>query len=177
MLAVLVEMLCDFQWRTMEDSLSEGSSSLMTLCLELAAMTAICNENAVARDFYLSAYTHSMTLNIIRVNDQKKAQKLFAPYCTDWTEQDFATAETLVSGIEYATLMNTPASPALPVRLAGALNGIMRIYNVPQTKIDECIQKVLQLNYQSIGRRVLDEFKSYVHGVSEDQLKQYLLKQ
>ena len=40
MLAVLVEMLCDYQWKTMESSLNEGSSSLMTLCLELAAMAA-----------------------------------------------------------------------------------------------------------------------------------------
>jgi cellulose synthase/poly-beta-1,6-N-acetylglucosamine synthase-like glycosyltransferase len=116
-------------------------------------------------------------LNIIRINDQKKAQKLFAPYCNGWTEQNFATAETLVSGIEYATLMNTPASPALPVRLAGALSGIMKIYNVPQEQIDECIRKVLQLDYQSIGRRVLNDFKAYVHSVSEEQLKQYLLKQ
>lgn len=177
LLAVLVKMLCDFQWRSMEIALEEGSSPLMALCLELAAMTSICEENDVARDFYLSAYTHSMTLNIIRVSDQKKAEKLFASYCAGWQNMTFAKAETLVSGIEYATLMNTPCSPSLPVRLAGALKAILKIYDVPNNEVDDCIKRVLQMDYQTIGRLVLKEFTDYVHNVSEQQLEHYLLKQ
>ena len=176
LLSVLVEMLCDFQWHSMEVSLSEGSSSLMTLCLELAAMAAICEEDEVARDFYLSVYRHPMTLDIIRVNDQKKAQKLFAAYCPDWDDVKFAQMETLVSGIEYATLMNTPSSPELPVRIAGALWNIMRLYTVPVELCHEYIDRVLQMDYKSIGRRVLQDFKDYVHSVSENQLEQYLMK-
>ena len=177
LLAVLVKMLCDFQWRSMEIALEEGSSPLMALCLELAAMASICEENDVARDFYLSAYTHPMTLNIIRVSDQKKAEKLFADYCANWQSMTFAKAETLVSGIEYATLMNTPCSPSLPVRLAGALKAILKIYDVPDNEVDACIKKVLQMDYQIIGRQVLKEFTDYVHNVSEHQLEIYLLKQ
>lgn len=177
LLAVLVEMLCDFQWKTMEVALDEGSSSLMALCLELPAMAAICEENSIARDFYLSAYTHSMTLDTIRVNDRKKAKRIFSPYCSDWTEQDFAEAEILVSGIEYATLMNTDCSPELSVRIAGALRGILKIYGVPDAQCDACIQKVLQMDYRTIGRRVLKDFINYVRNVSESQLERYLLKQ
>ena len=176
LLAVLVEMLCDFQWHSMEASLQEGSSPLMALCLELAAMAAICEENNVARDFYLSVYRHPKTLDIIRVNDQKKAKKLFAEYCTDWDDVKFAQMETLVSGIEYATLMNTPSSPELPVRIAGALWNIMRLYTVPVELCHAYIDQVLQMDYQNIGRRVLQEFKDYVHSVTESQLEQYLLK-
>ena len=137
LLAVLVEMLCDFQWQTMEVALEEGSSPLMALCLQLSAMASICEENDIARDFYLSAYKYPMTLDIIRVNDEKKARTLFAPYCTAWQDCKFAEAETLVSGIEYATLMNTPSSPQLPVRLEGALKTILKIYGVPDTSCDE----------------------------------------
>lgn len=176
MLAVLVEMLCDFQWNTMEASLNEGSSQLMPLCLELAAMAAICEENSVARDFYISAYTHSQTLDIIRVNDQKKAQRLFASYRSGWTDGDYAGAETLVSGIEYSTLMNTAASPALPTRISSALKAILSIYGVPPEESDECIRNVLQLDYQNIGRQILQEFKSFVHNITNEQLDQYLLK-
>ena len=177
LLAVLVEMLCDFQWQSMEKALEEGSSPLMALCLELAAMTAICEENEIARDFYLSAYMHPATLNIIRVNDQKKAQKLFAPYCDGWEDWKFAEAENLVSGIEYATLMNTACSPSLPVRIAGALKAIMKMYGVPDAQCDECIERVLQMDYRSIGRRVLNEFNAYIRNVSEEQLTEYILKQ
>ena len=176
LLAVLVEMLCDFQWYSMEVALDEGSSPLMALCLELAAMTAICEENKVARDFYISAYTHPMTLDIIRVNDQRKARKLFADFCSHWQDLNYAEAETLVSGIEYATLMNTACSPELPIRLAGALKTILKIYGVPDVPCEDCIQKVLKMDYRSIGRSVLREFTDYVRNVSEEQLEQYLLK-
>ena len=177
LLAVLVKMLCDFQWHSMEVALDEGSSPLMTLCLELAAMTAICDENEIAKDFYLSAYSHTMTLNIIRLRDQEKARKLFADYCGHWTEIEFIEAETLVSGIEYATLMKTPCSPELPVRLAGAMKAIMNISGVPNEAAESCIQRVLQMDHLNIGRAVLREFTDYVRNVGEEQLEQYLLKQ
>lgn len=177
LLAVLVEMLCDFQWQSMEKALEEGSSPLMALCLELAAMASICEENEIARDFYLSVYMHPTTLNIIRENDQKKAKKLFGSYCAGWEEWNYAEAETLVSGIEYATLMNTACSPALPVRIAGALKCIMKMYGVPDGQCDGCIERVLQMDYRSIGRRVLDEFNAYIRSVSEEQLTEYILKQ
>ena len=174
LLAVLVKMLCDFQWRSMESALGDGSSHLMTLCLELAAMTAICEENPVSRDFYLSAYTHPMTLDIIRVSDQKKAEKLFADYCSHWESMHFAEAETLVSGIEYTTLMNTPSSPPLDVRLSGALKTILKIYGVSDGEVNQCIEKVLQTDYRRIGRQVLAQFTDYVHNVTEEQLENFL---
>lgn len=177
LLSVLVEMLCDFQWRSMNVALAENNSPLMALCLELSAMAAICDENNVARDFYISAYTHPMSLNIIRTNDQLKAQKLFGAYCEGWEDWNYAEAETLVSGIEYATLMSTPCSPALPIRIAGALKTIMKMYGVPDNECDQCIQQVLQMDYRSIGRRVLQEFTDFVRNISEEQLEQYLLKQ
>lgn len=175
LLTVLVKMLCDFQWSSMEIALDEGSSPLMALCLELAAMTAMCEENEIARDFYLSAYKYSMTLNTIRTSDQKKNAKIFAPYCKDWEPWQFVQAETLVSGIEYGTLMNTPCSPELPVRLSGALRAIMKIHGVPDDECTRCINHVIQMNYRSIGQRVLQEFSDFVHNVSESQLEHYLL--
>lgn len=176
LLAVLVEMLCDFQWHTIEVALDEGSTSLMAMCLELPAMAAICEENAVAKDFYLSAYTHPMTLDIIRTNDQKKAKKIFAFCCADWQDVDFAEAEVLASGLEYATLMTTTGSPELSVRIAGAMRGILKIYGVPDDQCEECIQKVLEMDYRSIGRHFMKNFTEYVRDVSEEQLEQYLLK-
>jgi len=40
-LAVLVELLCEFQDEMMEQSIDEGKTSLMALCMELTAMAAI----------------------------------------------------------------------------------------------------------------------------------------
>lgn len=166
-LTVLVEMLCDFQWKMMERETDEGKSSLLALCLELTAIAAICEESEIGKDFYLSVYTHPMTLEIIRKSDEKKAKQVFGEYCKDWQENNYREAETLVSGIEYATIMTTENSAPLDVRIAGAMCGVMMIYNVPTEIRMMKIQKVLAMDYRAIGRRILNEFIQYV----EEQTK------
>ena len=162
LLAILVEKLCEFQWQMMNQTVDEGKTSLMAICLELVAMAAICEENEIAKDFYLSSYTNPMCLEIIRKSDTRRAKEVFGEYCTGWNEEDFAEAETLVSGIEYATLMTTPASASLEVRIAGALNQIMTLYNVPENIRKMKIDKVLTMDYASIGRRIFTEFTEYI---------------
>ena len=167
LLAELVDMLCEFQWKMMEDETSGGKSSIMALALELVAMASMCEEDEKAKNFYISAYTSALSLEIIRRNDAKRAKELFSEYCINWTEEQFVEAETLVSGIEYATLMTTGDSAPLNVRIAGAVNTVLRIYNVPEEIIDKTLDKVLVMNYRRIGKRVLKEFKEYVENVTE----------
>lgn len=162
LLALLVEKLCDFQWQMMNQTVDEGKTSLMAICLELVAMAAICEENEIAKDFYLSSYTNPMCLEIIRRSDTRRAKEVFGEYCADWNDENFAEAETLVSGIEYATLMTTPASASLEVRIAGALNQIMTLYNVPEDVRKMKIDKVLAMDYGNIGRRIFTEFTEYI---------------
>ncbi|MBR2160134.1 MAG: TetR/AcrR family transcriptional regulator, partial [Clostridia bacterium] len=40
LLAVLVEELCDFQWKLMEEEAQEGVNSLLAYCLELTTMVS-----------------------------------------------------------------------------------------------------------------------------------------
>lgn len=168
LLAVLVDMLCEFQWKLMEHEADEGISSVMAVCLELMSMASACEENEVAKDFFISAYSSPVTLDIIRKNDAERAKKVFADYCENWTDEQFAEAEILVSGIEYATLMTTDDTVPLDVRITGALNQIMMIYNVPEELRKIKIQKVVAMDYRNIGKRILNEFIEYVEKVNED---------
>lgn len=174
LLALLVEMLCDFQWHIMQTVQNEGNSQIFSLCLELPAIAAVCEENSIAKDFYISAYTHEMTLDIIRRNDTRKAQKVFKDYCSAWTDQDFVEAENIASGIEYAVLMTTDCSNPLPVRLRSSLTAILRLYGVPEPLRTQEIKKVLDVDYRGIGRQVLNEFTQYVHDVTEEQIEEFL---
>lgn len=170
LLAELVDLLCGFQWKMMEVEAQEGVSSLMAICLELAAMAVICEEDEPAKDFYLSAYCSPLCLGIIRTNDAARAKEVFGEYCPDWTEEQFAGAEILVSGIEYATLMTAGPPVSLETRLAGALDAILGIYHVPPEIRKEKINRLLTLNYRGIGRRVLKEFKTYVDEANDQAL-------
>ncbi len=172
LLTELIDMLCSFQWKMMEQEADEGYSSVMAICLELMSMASMCEEDDIARDLYLSAYTSPMSLAKIRLNDAHRAKQVFAQYCHNWTNEQFAEAETLVSGIEYATLMTTPDSAPLGVRIAGALELILSIYNVPEELRAMKIQRVLDMDYRSIGQRVLAEFREYVQRTNHDALEQ-----
>lgn len=176
LLAELVEILCDFQWKMMEDEANEGYSSIMAVCLELTAMAVMCEEDAIAKDLYISAYSSPLSLEIIRRNDAERAKQVFGDYCGGWSDELFAEAETLVSGIEYATLMTTPDSAPLDVRISGALNSILQTYRVPEETRKIKIAKVFAMDYRSIGRRVLKEFKEFVAQTNEHALEQLIYK-
>lgn len=174
LLVEMVDMLCDFQWEQVRRCLEDGESLLMAVCLELTAMTAICEENEIAKDFYIAAYTHPMTLEIIRRNDAKRAQVVFEEYCRDWTRQQYSEAETLVSGIEYATLMTTTDSAPVDVRIVGALNNILCIFGVPEALQAKNISQVLAMDYVAIGRQMLERFIAFIEETNEQAFDELL---
>jgi len=174
LLAVLVHMLCDFQWKMMQNKVEEGNTSVMALCLELMTMAAMCEDDEVAKDLYISAYTHPLTLEIIRKNDAQRAKMVFAEYCPEWEHHHFTEAEILVSGIEYTTLMTAGEPVALDIRIAGALNTILMTYHVPEEIRQMKIGKILAMDCRELGKRVLNEFRDYVEETNEQAFEDLL---
>lgn len=167
LLAELVDLLCRFQWIRMEEEANEGFSSIMAICLELTSMASACESDPVIKDFFLSAYSSPMCLQIIRKNDADRAKKVFGSYRPDWTDEQYAEAEILCSGIEYATLMTVDDSVGLETRIAGALHNILGIYGIPGELRQAKIQKVFSLDYRNLGKQVLREFREYVEQANE----------
>lgn len=73
MLSELVGMLCDFQWKMMEQEANDGINSVMAICLALTVMTSASEENEVIKDFFLSSYFSARCLETIRRNDKNRA--------------------------------------------------------------------------------------------------------
>ncbi len=170
LLAKLVDMLCTFQQKLMEEEAAEGTSSLMALCLELLTIAAACEQDEIAKDFFLSSYRSEMAMEIIRKNEVERAKQVFREYCADWSDAWFEEAAALVSGIEYATLMTTANSAPLEVRIGGALRTIMGIYRVPSELRERKIQKALTMDYRKLSLRILKEFREYVDRSTEQAL-------
>ena len=170
MLAELVEMLCKYQWKMMEDEAKDGYSSIKAICLELLTIASACEQDEVAKDFFLSSYQSEMCMEHIRKNDTERAKEVFKEYCADWSDEYFSEAEALVSGIEYATLFTTSDAAPLDIRVAGALRTILSIYNVPKALRDKKIKKVLSMIYQKLGLDTLKKFRKYVDQTTEQAL-------
>ena len=172
LLAELVDMLCGFQWKMMEVEANDGISSVVAICLELTIMAAACEMDTIIKDFFISAYSSPRCLEIIRRNDSTRSKQVFAAYCPDWTEEQFAAAEVMVSGLEYATLMTAGEPVPLETRLRESLNCILQIYNIPEQTREMKIQRVLKMDYRGISKRVLDKFKNYVARANEQALEE-----
>ena len=173
-LAVLVEMMCDYQWKEMEHAADEGQSSLLAYCLELTTLVAIGEEIPQMQDFLTAAYTHPMTLDFIRTNDTEKIKRVFGAYTEGWNEERFHAVEAIVSGIEYGTLVRTEHSVTVEHRIEGALDTIMMLFGVPEDMRRAKIAKVLAMDYRAIGRKIYADFKAYVTETNEHALDEVL---
>ena len=173
LLAEVVDILCDFQWQLMKRVTEEGATPLMAVCFEMMTMASACEQSEIAKDFYLSSYTSPLTLEIIRKNDAERAREVFGEFCPNWSDTQYIEAENLISGIEYATFMTTASSAPLDVRISGALNAIMLIYNVPEEKRRDKIKKAMDLDYRSYGRLILTEFIKYVEETNENAYEEF----
>ena len=178
LLAELVEYLCRYQWLTMEAANEDGKSPLYSYCMELASMAALCRKDAIARDFYLSSYTHPISLEMIRKNDTIKTKQVFQEFCPDFTDENFRNLENIVSGIEYATLAtDNPDDASFENMLEYTLDCILFMYRVPEEIRQMKIKKVLRSNYQQVAQQMLKDFPAYVEANTEQALeaaKQYL---
>ncbi len=176
MLAELVDILAGYQHKLMEEETRDGYSSIMAVCLELLTIASACEQDEVAKDFFLSTYRSQICMDLIRKNDKERAKKVFKDYCSDWTDERFEEAETLVSGIEYALLMTTSNSVSLELRISGALNTILSIYNVPEDVRKQKIEKILAMDYKSLGLDTLKKFRKYVDKTTEQALHNLLAR-
>lgn len=168
LLAVLVDELFRFQAMLMEHYVQEGKSSLLAYCLELTSIAAACEEDLVARDFYCAVYSSALTLDMIRQNDTEKTKNVFSAFRPDWTEQQWISTEDIVSGIEYATIRPDGHNTPLEVRIENALNTILWLYGVPKELRQAKIQKVLSMDYRSLGTGILSTFREYIDNATEE---------
>ena len=173
-LAVLVQMMIDYQWKEMESAADEGKSSLLAYCLELSTLVSISEEYPEMQDFIAAAYSHPMTLDLIRANDVEKIKTVFENYTEGWDEERYTEMEAIISGIEYATIMKTEHSASVARRLEGALDSIMLLLGVPEEVRKRKLGKVLSMDYLSIGRKVYQDFKQYVTETNEHLLEEIL---
>jgi len=171
-LAVLVQMMIDYQWKEMEKAADEGKSSLLAYCLELSTLVAIADEFPEMNDFIAAAYSHPMTLELIRANDTEKVKQVFSEHTRGWDDEKYTEMEAITSGIEYATVMKTEHSASVEHRIEGALNTIMILFDVPEEIRKTKITKVLNMDYRAIGRRVYEDFKKYVTETNEHNLEE-----
>jgi AcrR family transcriptional regulator len=172
LLAVVVDMLFEFQELKLEAAANEGQSSLLAYCLALATIVAVCEENEAARDFFVASYSSELTLDLIRRNDTEKTKRVFSAFRPDWEEKTWEATENVVSGIEYGTIVTREEKTPLPVQIERALDAILTVYGVPKDTRETKIAKVLAMDYRGISRNLFLGFRTFIDEVTEESLRE-----
>ena len=162
LLLTTVEELCNFQWNMLEAEIDKGIGSAASICLETMTVAVACDESEIARDFFIATFQSQLCRNHLRQNHVDRAKKIFAAECDGWTDEQFHQAELLVMGLQYAAIVPTDANFSVKMRISGALNQILSIYNVDEETRQEEIQKVLDKDCREISKRVLEAFTDFV---------------
>ena len=165
-LAELIRELNAFQHQ-IEENYDETEYFLASaFLLELVMFASVCEENPNIRDLIIAAYTHTLSLEIIRENDTQRAKHVFGKFCQDWTEADFIQAENVVSGIEYAMFRTENTQQiSFEQRVTSSLDAIMKIYDMPERIRQNIIAEVMAEDYRSKGSLVFKEFTAYVENI------------
>ncbi len=163
LLAELVKELCEFQWKMEENEGASDTFPMIAYLLELVTFASICMENSNISDLIIAAYTHSMSIEIIRKNDTKRAMRVFGEYCPQWTEIDFIKAENIVSGIEYSMYITENTERiTFEQRVSSSIDAIMKIYEVPKEVRENVVNSILSSDYYARGSKIFEKFCKYV---------------
>lgn len=171
LLCVMVEMLCDFQWRLIEIEADRGIGSVASICLETMTVATACAESEIARDLMVSVFQSEMCHNYLRNNHSLRAKKIFAKLCADWSDEKFQEVELLVKGLQYAAIVPTNINIPVKTRIAGALYQILGMYGVDEETRQKEIDKVLAMECRDISKKVLQEFIAYMKQVNKQNIE------
>lgn len=170
LLLAVVEMLCDFQYKMLEDETNRDISLVGAVCLEKMTVAVACDESEIARDLFINVFQGELCRNYLRHNHVERAKKILAKECAGRTDEEFHEAEILVMGLQYAAIIPTDANVPVKTRIAGALNQILSIYNVDEETRKKAIESVLAKDCREISKRVLNEFADYIEITSHKAL-------
>lgn len=171
LLAVVTERLCEFRTVRFDKRVADGITPVEAVCTELAYALAIGEENNIAGDMYLSMYKSTLCRDMLCQYGVDRAKRVFAEYCPDLTDEQYAVAESQVVGISFScSATDQDGDLTLESRIRTLLRGVHLIYNIPVEKIQTITEKLLSTDYLSQSREEYEAFKKYVADSNKQRL-------
>lgn len=168
-LAELVKELNMFQQHIEEEAEPAEYSLPVAYLLELVVFASFCDDNPNVRNLIEAAYTHPLSLEVIRSNDSQRVKRVFGEFCPEWTEAEFVQAENVVSGIEYAMYrMENTQTLSFEQRVTSSIDAIMKVFDVPKSVRRTIIAEVMSVDYKDQGSRIFEEFSNHIENIFKE---------
>lgn len=154
----LVRFVLSGQMQTARKIIGEKSDDMLLFyAVETALQLYMAESGESIRELYLAAYSqpHSSAM-IYEAVSEVLLPKVFAEYIPGKRKEDFYRLE-IASGGVIRGYIAVPCSPGFTIeqKTAQFLEASLRIYHVPEDKIQEAIGFVKQFDLQTIARNTI----------------------
>lgn len=169
-------ILCELVSYVLEEQFSTAARQLQGITddplLFYAAETTMqlymAETRESVRDLYLTAYSMPRSMDVIQLTITQKLRHLFKAHLPTLSDDDFYDREIASGGI-IRSFMARPCDEHLTIerKVRCFLEATLRVYQVPEPKIQESIAFVNQFSFQPIAEDIIARMLQYLKSRSE----------
>ena len=160
MLCELVQFVLEGQFRATKEMLAGVTDDpVLYYAAETTLQLCMAESDEAIRDLYSAAYSLPESAELIRraVSDELLGI-VFRDYLPNHTPLDFYELEIASGGI-IRGYMTVPCTPefTMEIKVQRFLGASLRIYGVPDEKVQEAIEFVKRFDYPAVAKKTIDD--------------------
>lgn len=157
LLCTLVQEMFESQFRRTEEMMNGCANPLLIYAVETSMQMYIAEMSEPLRELYVAAYTLPTTSEFIYHATAKKLAFIFREYMPDAHEKDFYELDIASGGITRGFMAKKcDIYFTIEQKIRRYLTCCMKIYNVPQEKIDEATEQALSMNLSEAAKQAVE---------------------
>ncbi len=135
---------------------------LLFFACETVLQLHIAEYNENVRDVYMAAYSFLKPARVIQKAVSEKWAQLFKEYLPNHTASDFFKLEIATGGI-IRGFITIPCDIwfTMEQKVKAFLECSLKLYDVSQSKIEECVEFVKQIDFEQIAKETIFELLKY----------------
>lgn len=166
----LVDYVLDGQF-TAAERLVQGTTedAVLLYAAETTLQLYLAESSESIRNLYATAYTLPKTSEHISQAVAQKLPGIFGAYLPDLEPKDFYELEIATGGI-IRSYMAVPCTLYFTIerKVARFLQAALRVYRLPEEKINEAISFVAQFDYPTIARQTVAQLLMILSNIKGD---------
>ena len=156
-MCTLVQEMFESQFRRTEEMMNGCANPLLIYAVETSMQMYIAEMSESLRELYVAAYTLPTTSEFIYHATAKKLAFIFREYMPDAHEKDFYELDIVSGGITRGFMAKKcDIYFTIEQKIRRYLTCCMKIYNVPQEKIDEATEQALSMNLSEAAKQAVE---------------------
>lgn len=164
LLSHLVNLVIEHQFEFTNNYLKDKTNDkILIYAFESILQLYIAESKEHIREMYAVSYSMPSTTHKIYDFFTSKLEDTFKAYLSDYSTKEFFELEMASAGIMRSYIIN-PCNMYFTIdrKVERFLQTALRIYKVPEEKIEESIEFMNQFNMEELAKEVLDTLFEYI---------------